>query len=273
MKNKIILIVVIVIGLIVFLSLIAKNEKDYPFNIYFFDVGKADAILISENGHYILIDTATEEYAEKIVSYLKLHNIKTIDYLIITHFDKDHVGGASKVIKSINIDNIITSNYDKDSNAYDNFIEAVKDKKMGTTILREDMTFTLGNVEFTINAPLKEEYEVKPSNNSSLIVSVKHNNNKFLFMGDAQAERIYEYLDNHNDSYDLLKVPYHGHMQESMDKLISVIKPKHSVITSSYDEMEDMEVLDILNKYGSKIYLTREGSILFTSDGNNIVVN
>ena len=242
-------------------------------NIYFFNAGKADAILLYNKDFSVLIDTGKKSFGANIVNYLKNNSINKLDYLIITHFDKDHVGGASTVIDNINIDNIITSNYDKDSSAYENFIEAVKNKKMGTTILREDMTFILGNVEFTINAPLKEEYEIKPSNNSSLIVSVKHNNNKLLFMGDAQDDRIYEYLDNHNDSYDLLKVPYHGHMQESMDKLISVIKPKHSVITSSYDEMEDMEVLDILNKYGSKIHLTREGSILFTSDGNNIVVN
>ena len=250
-----------------------NNNKDENMNIYFFNAGKADAILLYNNDFSVLIDTGKKSFGDNIVNYLENNNIKKLDYLIITHFDKDHVGGASKVINGIDIDKIITSNYDKDSSAYDNFIEAVKEKHMGTTILREDMTFKLGNVEFTINAPLKEEYDDKPSNNSSLIVSVIQKNNKFLFMGDAQDERIYEYLDNHSDSYDLLKVPYHGHYQDSLDKLISVIKPKYSVITSSYDEMEDMETLDVLNKYGSKIYLTREGSVLFTSDGNNITVN
>ena len=107
----IILVLLIIATIIYFIFF----RKEYDFSIYFFNAGKADAILINNNNRYIMIDTAEDKFSDNILKYFKDNNIDTIDYLIITHFDKDHVGGASKIIDNINVKNVFQSNYPKDS--------------------------------------------------------------------------------------------------------------------------------------------------------------
>ena len=271
--NKKIIILVITLLLVVVCSiifLISREDTTGKLKIYFFNAGKADSCVIYNDDFAVMIDTGEKELGEEILTYLENNNITKLDYLIITHFDKDHVGSASTIINSIEVDNVIQSNYPKESKVYNKYLSALENKSIEAVTLREDLEFSFGDVYFTINPPLEEVYSNNESNNSSLIVSLKYKNNSFLFMGDAENLRIKEYLSTNNLSYDFLKVPYHGHYQTTLDELIEVIKPKYSVITSSLEEKEDDTTLDLLSNIGSKTYLTRNGSILITSDGDTI---
>lgn len=272
MNKKIIILIgsllLIVICSIMFL--ISREDTTGKLKIYFFNAGKADSCIIYNDDFAVMIDTGEKELGEEILTYLNDNNITKLDYLIITHFDKDHVGSASTVINSIEVDNVIQSNYPKESKVYNKYLSALENKGIEAVTLREDLEFNFGDAYFTINPPIEDVYSNNESNNSSLIVSLKYKNNSFLFMGDAENLRIKEYLSNNNDSYDFLKVPYHGHYQTTLDELFKVIKPKYSVITSSIEEMEDKTTLELLSNIESKTYLTRNGSILITSDGNTI---
>lgn len=272
MKNKLIIIIGIVVlvlclGLALFMECI--NTKG-NLKIYFFDAGKADSCVIYNDDFAVLIDTGEKELGNEILVYLENHNIKKLDYLIITHFDKDHVGGASYVLEGIQVDNVIQSNYPKESKVYTKYLNALSEKGITPVTLREDMSFNFGDVYFNINAPIEEVYSNNESNNSSLIVSVKYKNNSFLFMGDAENLRIKEYVLNNSETYDFIKIPYHGHYQTSLDELLNEVKSKYAVITSSSEELEDNTTLELLNSIECNTYLTRNGSILITSDGSMI---
>ena len=117
--------IILLIGVILFLMLVlvfTRINKNENINIYVFDSGKADAIIISKNNKYMMIDTGEESNVDSILSYFEKNNIKKLDYLIITHFDKDHVGGASKIIDNIEIGRVLSSNVPKESVYYNNYI-------------------------------------------------------------------------------------------------------------------------------------------------------
>ena len=273
MDKKIIILILIILVLLIFIiGFFIGNNKD-NLNIYFFKAGKADCTLIYNKDVTILIDTGEKDLYADIDKYLKNNNISNIDYLIITHFDKDHVGSASNVIDNYNIKNILVSNYPKDSNEYDNYRKSLITKNMSAMVVRDTTNYTINDdLKIVINPPKEELYSSDASNNSSLIVSVYYKNNSFLFMGDAKDLRIKEYLNNNKKQFDLLKVPYHGKKLDSFDQLVNIVKPKYSIITSSLKEKESDSTLSILKKYDSKYYLTREGNILVVSDGTNINV-
>ena len=128
-------------------------------------------------------------------------------------------------------------------------------------------------MEFLIQGPEKN-YKRKESNNSSLIVKLKYKNTSYLFMGDAETERLEDFLETElgNGTYDFLKVPYHGHFQENLEELIKEIQPKYAVITSSFKELEDKETRRLLEGVGAKVYLARQGSIDLFSDGEKIEI-
>ena len=68
--------------------------------IYYFDVGQADCILIQSNGHNMLIDAGNRDDDNIILSYLNEQNISHLDYLILTHPHEDHIGAASSIINN-----------------------------------------------------------------------------------------------------------------------------------------------------------------------------
>jgi len=273
MKKKIMIIIVLilVIGLLIFLAKKEKIDSDYDFKVYFFNAGKADAILLSKNHEYMMIDTGESSLSDEILKYFKDNNITKLKYLIITHFDKDHVGSASAIIDNIEIDEILQSNVPKDSEYYNNYVNSLNNKGVTPTIVSGNYLITLDDMEITVNGP-KIVYDSNESNNSSLIVSIIDNNNRFLFMGDAQNARIKDFLEENNNTYDFLKVPYHGKYLKQLDNLLEEVEPKYGVITCSKKEGCEDKTLSVLNEYNVKYYQTKNGSITILSNGYDIVI-
>ena len=268
-KILIIIVIIAVFLLGIYIYKYSRENKNYNFKIYFFNAGKADCILISNNDKYIMIDTGEESLSTEILAYLRNNNITKLDYLIITHFDKDHVGSASAIIDNIQIDNVLQSNSPKESEYYTNYINSLADKNITPQTISEDVTFTLGDLNIVVNGPTTI-YDSNESNNSSLIVSINYKNTNYLFMGDAQNDRIKDYLTEHTDSYDFIKVPYHGNYQKRLDDLLEIVQPKYAVVTCSTIEPDTTETEELLNELGIKYYLTKNGSVTILSDGESI---
>ncbi len=255
----------------VLLGLTGCSGKE-QLKIHCFDAGKADAFLITTGSTTILIDTGEDEEGDIILDYLESQKITTIDYMIITHFDKDHVGGADHVLNGITVSNVIQSNSPKDSTDYAEYVQALKDASITPVTLREEMEGTFGQVTMTIYPPEKETYKKNESNNSSLVIRMVHGENSFLFAGDAQDARLSELINMGNLESTFLKVPYHGHAQDNLEDFLDMVHPSYAVITSSDKEPEDEETMELLNALGTKTWLTREGDIDVTSNGKKIVV-
>ena len=145
-KKETIIVIIIIAILVIGLIFIYGNKKvssDYDFKIYFFNAGKADAILLSKNDKYILIDTGEESLSDDILKYFQANNITRLEYLIITHFDKDHVGSASSIIDNIEIGEVLESNSPKESEYYTNYLNSLSNKSLIPTTVSEIMNYLL----------------------------------------------------------------------------------------------------------------------------------
>jgi len=272
-KGTIIVIVVITI-IILLLAIFYKNKSissDYDFKVYFFNAGKADAILISKNDKYMMIDTGEDNLSDDILKYLQSNNITRLEYLIITHFDKDHVGSASSIIDNIEIGEVLQSNSPKESEYYTNYLNSLSEKSITPTTVSGDYEITLSDLTINVNGPTTT-YDNSESNNSSLIVSITNGNNKFLFMGDSENSRIKDYINSYTETYDFIKIPYHGNYLKRLDDLLDVVNPNYGVMTCSVSEGCEDETLEVLNNYNIKYYMTKNGSISVLSNGKNIKI-
>ena len=273
MKNYklVISILVLIIIMILLISLFSNSNSNDNLKIYFFNAGKADAILISKDDKYIMIDTGEEDLSDEILTYFRINNITKLDYLIISHFDKDHVGSASAIIDNISLGAVLQSNVPKESSYYDNYINSLNNKGIIPQVISGDYEINISGINLIING-LEEIYEKNSSNNSSLIVSLTYDNNKFLFMGDAENARLKDYIALNNQEFDFIKIPYHGNYLKRLDDLIDDTNPKYGIMTCSVDEGCDSETLQLLDDKNIKYYMTKDGSITVISDGNNIKV-
>lgn len=242
------------------------------FEVAVLKVGQADAIILRTGQHCVVIDCGEKDDGDEVSEYLDAKGISKVDYLFITHFDKDHVGGAAEVLDNVAVGELITPAYEGSNNEYARYLGAVKKHGITPVGLTENMTFTLDDVLFEVYPPMKTAY-AEDDNNFSLVISATHGENRFLFAGDAKKVRLAEVVKQINGAYDFLKVPHHGKFNSYSGSFFGYVKPEISVITCSDKNPEEEETVTALERVGSSVYLTREGDIYAVSDGKNITVD
>lgn len=241
------------------------------FDFTVLKAGQADAIIMQTQNHSIIIDCGETDDGDEIVELLQENNITNVDYLFITHFDKDHIGGFPEVMENVTASNIIVPDYEGNNNEYENYLQTVNVKNLAITSLSEDISFTLDDVLFEVSTPKKQSYS-EGDNDFSLVISVTHGENTFLFAGDAEKDRLTEVLSEFGKQYDFLKVPHHGKYNKNTKRFITTVKPAYSVICDSEKNPAEDETISILEYVGSEIYSTKDGNINVSSDGKEIKI-
>ena len=267
--------------------------------IIVYDMGKADAILILTENHAIMIDTGENKNGRPFIDDLHRRGVTEIDVLIITHFDKDHVGGAGEIVNNFEVREVFVPDYGKSSKPYDRFISAMDDAGLEYQALTGQESIVLDGVEFTIYPALREYHDFRidgdeeddeydgedggegdggsdlSDNDFSLVIRAVHGNNDFLFAGDAIAGRLADLLatkDITDREYDFLKVPHHGRYNRNSEEFIQAISPAYAVITDSSDDPADERVLSALAETGAVVFSSQNGDVYCVSDGETLKV-
>ena len=89
-------------------------------------VGKADALIVQCEEHVFLIDAGEQDDKEEVVNALKQRGINQIDLFLVTHFDKDHVGGGAYVMEQMEVASVLMPDYEGDREEYQNFLESLQ---------------------------------------------------------------------------------------------------------------------------------------------------
>lgn len=243
--------------------------------VHFIDVGQGDSTLITCGDHAMLIDAGDDSKGTAIQNYLQKRKIKKLDYLILTHPDADHIGGAPVIVTKFDIDKVFVSNYEKDTKTYQKLIQALDDKRLKYTTPRVGSKYFLGTATITILAP-NDEYD--NPNDASIVLLVTNGSNKFLFTGDAGENAEKDILDKGiSITADVYKVGHHGSKYSTSKDFFKAVKPSYAVIScgegNSYGHPH-AETLNTLRANGVKVYRTdEEGTIVATADGKKITFN
>lgn len=239
-----------------------------PMSVTVLDIGKADCILIATAEKTVMIDAGEGNNADEILEYCNLNQIEKLDYLIITHYDKDHVGGADKVVEAVEVEHVITPEYAPDDKQYRQFVEVVQERGILETRLKENMQFQIGDAMFYLYPPEKKIYS--GDNDYSIVTRITHGNMSFVMAGDAEEERIDELLKLKNLTGTYLKVPHHGRYKTNAAAFLKKVQPKYAVITCSDKNPPEPEMIQVLEKSGCEIFETRNGIVHCESDGNQL---
>lgn len=282
-KRKINVIVSITLVVLIILNLVININR--PLKIYFIDVGQGDSCLIvTPSNKRILIDGGGSEFGsfdvgEKILTpYLLDRKIKKLDYIIISHFDSDHVGGILNVIQNIKVDKIIICKQWKNSENYKKFLNIIKEKKIEVYVVKDKNKIEIEqDTFFYILHPTGDLISDNILNNNSIVMKFCYKNFSMLFTGDieeiAENELIKRYENSNILRSTVLKVGHHGSKTSSTGSLLNKVKPKIALIgvgSKNTFGHPNNGVLDRLKKLKCKIYRTDlNGEIILTIDKNS----
>lgn len=240
--------------------------------VHFIDVGEGDATLIKCGDEAMLIDAGDPTQGTKVRGYLKKQNIDHLKYLLLTHSDKDHIGGAASVVSNLDIDEIFMCRYEKTNEVYQSLINEINYKSMTWRTPNVGEELSLGDAKITIIAP-NREYD--NPNDSSIAFVIRHEEDSFIFTGDAEDSAEEDILENGLDiSAKVYKVGHHGSRSSTSQAFLDVVNPSYAVVSCGADNdygHPHEETLEKLKEKGVELYRTDvQGTIVAVSDGTRI---
>ena len=246
-------------------------------NIKIFRVGKADAIVIDNGGEYMVIDVGEEEDGFEVIEYLEKKGVDKVKVLLITHFDKDHVGGADTFLEYIQAEEVILPDYVGVGTDYMDFMQTLNDLDIKPTYLHENKTFALGDSTITLNPPATYDVSLEHKeidNDLSIITTIEHHDNRLVFLGDAEKKRLREYLSSGEAlPCDFMKLPHHGVYNTELENLMDALQPTYIAICTSKKNPAETQTVQLLKSKGAKVAETKDGGIYVTSDGKDVYMN
>ncbi len=248
---------------------VSNNIKS---QVTYINVGQGDSTLIQNNNQTVLIDAGHGDgYENASLNYLKEHSINTLDALILTHCDADHINDAKNIIYQLNVKKIYMSNRTSSSYTYMKLLNTIKEKKKKITVPKVGDTFQVGvgSIEF-----IGVGEGAQNNNDSSLCMRYDDGYHRFVFTGDA-AESMEKKLNK--VQCDVFQAGHHGSAYSNSDNLLSRMKASYVVVSCGKDNMyghPHKEALQRFSRYNMVVYRTDElGTIRCVSKENKLTFN
>lgn len=284
-----------VLGVVAMLSLVAVYAygQTNSLEVHFFDVGQGDAIFIEmPDGRQILIDGGpNDKVIEKLNSVMPFWD-RSIDMIIATHADADHLTGLVPVLEHYDVDVVLWNGIEAETKTFKMWQELVEEEGAEVLVSKYGMRFVLSDSAFfeilhpykagpgpALGRPAPKErgsprLQSGRQNDYSLVVRFVYGEDSFLFAGDIERQSEYKIISG-NDyiESDILKVAHHGSKTSSSELFLEKVNPKIAVVSSGHTNPyghPHEAILQRLGLYGIKIRRTdEEGDVVLLSNGNS----
>ena len=258
----------------VFIFRLDWQSSNKGFTFAMLDVGQGDALFVeSPTGTQVLIDGGGERKILSQLSRIMSPFDRSIDALIITNPDQDHIGGFLDVLKVYKVGRVFEPGTINDSRVYRNLKNVINKNKIPNILAKKGMILDLGaGVKIEILFP-DRDVSLFSTNDGSVVARLSYGENSMMLMGDSTVKTEKIILQNYkkeNLESDILKVGHHGSRTSTSDKFLEAVSPKYAFVSNSKNNKyghPHKEILDILGSFGVDILRTDQlGTIIFRCD-------
>jgi len=255
-----------------------REERSGELRVAFLDVGQGDAIYIeAPNGNQLLVDGGSGGQILPALGRVMPFYDRSIDAILATHPDKDHIGGLPLVLERYKVGKVFISGASSNTAVYKTLEEKVKGSEAEEIIARRGMRLRLSpDVYFDVLFPDVDTSEFKETNDASIVGRLVYKNESFLLTGDSpvKIEKYLVSLDDKNLESNVLKLGHHGSRTSTSEEYLGFVSPEYAVISASCKNSyghPHKEVLALLEKFKiPKLSTCDSGTIIFTTDGEQL---
>ena len=283
--NKIkvgVLIVLVYFNILAWVAVFDLSQNG--LEIVFFDIGQGDSIFIETSSkHQILIDGGPDfSVLEKLGQNMAFYD-RTIDLIVLTHPDHDHLAGLIEVLNNYKVENILWTGVVKETTEFEEWKRLIQEEGARVVIAEAGKKIIcLGKndlTEMVVFHPFEnlEGQIVKNANNTSIVIQLSFGEARALLTGDIGGS--IENSLTEKDIFlgaDVLKIAHHGSKGSSSENFLKEVSPWLAIISVGADNSyghPDLSVLELLSKYGIKLLRTdQDGDIRIFSGGKDFKI-
>ena len=259
-------------------GLLQREEPPVPVEgqveLHFIDVGQGDAALIRTSEGHVLIDAGTNASEEALVAYLKAEGITKLAYAVFTHPHEDHYGGASEIMESFSVKELILHKELTEVYPYNRLIDMAED--YGTDVILTEMGDRFefdGCAEFEILSP--KYVDEDNLNEASLCFRVEFGNTAFMFTGDAEEmSENFMLLSGKPLEADVLKAGHHGSSTSNTRDFVEAVNPVYAVVSCAENNdygHPHRETVRLFDDMDIEMLVTHQtDGVVFVSDGEEV---
>lgn len=246
------------------------------FEIHFLNVGQGDAILVeSPDGAQLLVDGGRDGLILSALAPKLGYFDRTIDVVIATHPDSDHIGGLVDVLARYQVSTVIMTENEKDTPAAQDFMKAVEAEGATIIFARAGAQYMLGaSTTIHILFPDRDPSGFE-SNAASIVTKVMYGATDVILTGDSPRS-IEEYVVRQYGPYlqsEILKLGHHGSDTSSSEAFLDAVRPQYAIVSAGRDNSyghPHKEVVERVEERSIPLLKTEDGTITFLSDGTSL---
>ena len=255
-----------------------EASRRTELTVTFLDVGQGDAILIETfDGIEVLVDGgATNQVLAELAATLGSFD-RTIDMVVATHPDADHIGGLVGVFERYDVASVLLTENESDTSVNDAFRERVVSEGAEVFIARQGQHIALGaSTTLSILYPDANPTDME-SNASSIVAKLSFGETDVLLTGDAPASVEALLVARYGDALEseILKFGHHGSRTSTSESFLAAVDAVHGIVSAGAENKyghPHAEVIDRALEYGLSVWETSDGRVTFVSDGTTVRV-
>lgn len=271
----------LMIGILLLGTLLYAQSNKNIATIAFLDIGQGDAIFIeAPNRKQVLIDAGPDSGVVRALSQVMPFWDRSIDIIIPSHADKDHIGGFPEVLRRFVIDVVYDTQNTASTSIYQTYARDRDDEHAFVSTATYSDTIILDGDEGVYLRVLYPDQDVSDleRNDSSTVIQFVYGDIEILLTGDA-GRMVEEYLVYEYGPYlqsEILKAGHHGSRTSSSSLFFEFVQPEYVIISAGENNSyghPHQEVVELIERSGAQMLETsQEGTIVFETDGEEIWV-
>ncbi|HWO82151.1 DNA internalization-related competence protein ComEC/Rec2 [Gaiella sp.] len=247
-------------------------EPPAGLRVTFLDVGQGDSALLEVPGGAVLVDEGPPE--ADVVGQLRSLGLRSLTAIVLTHPQRDHIGGASAVLDRLAVGTVADPGIEAPSADHDAAVAAARGRSVPIVVVHAGEVFRIGKLRLRILWPDDPGLPSEDPNQHAVVALASFGSTDVLLTADAESD-VTSRLPLR--PIEVLKVAHHGSEDPGLPDLLRVLRPEIAVISvgvnNDYDHPRPETLAALAAQPGLRTFRTDEnGRVVVESDGRTVTV-